>query len=220
MLEGLRRQRGRARLDVLLDVLASVVVVAVVFAWLQRTMVPWAMSRDGARDVLMVRDCLENGFCPMAGPASSVSGFFHGGTWNVVVAGVQLAGRGDRLHEAMLLAVAIGAGLLFRVARRLVGAPEAIGAVLVFTALATWWDAAHPKLANPTPALFLSALVCLLLVEFARTRDLARGLVAGLVAGLAAGLRLEGLAYGPVLVVVATAVGGVRFAGLALGASW
>lgn len=76
---------------------------------------------DPARDLLFARDCIDLGACSTIGPTTSLLHFCQGANWIDLISTVRLLGGSVRALQWTVITVqALGCGLLFAFARRIV----------------------------------------------------------------------------------------------------
>ena len=120
-----------------ITVAGGLAVVLLTFLWLNRLQPHFLATDDGIRDLLLARDCAEQGYCHTRGSPSSLPGFYQGAVWTHLLALVHVAGGRSEAQRILVHALA------------------AVAAGTFFVVICRWL---RPTLAVPATALFVATL--------------------------------------------------------------
>ncbi|MBP7119148.1 glycosyltransferase family 39 protein [Candidatus Woesebacteria bacterium] len=143
-----------------LSFVGVLLIAILVFAFFMRVYrIDYALGFyfDQGRDALAIWDLIRNHKFFLIGPTTGIAGIFRGPFYYYLIAPFYLIGQGNPLYPSIFLSLtSVGAlALLFKLTRKIIGAPGALMATLIgagsfYIILASRW------LSNPTPMLLLS----------------------------------------------------------------
>ena len=123
---------------------------------------------DQGRDGLIIWDLIYKGKFFLIGPTTGIAGIFRGPFYYYLIAPFYLLGGGDPAYPAVFLAALSVAAIwiLYHVASKYLDKPTAVLVTLI-SSFSFYIVMAGRWLSNPTPMLFLSALLILAMTEIA-----------------------------------------------------
>ncbi len=177
------------------------------FLFLSAVTPPTAVTDDTARDLLLVRDCIDLSKCHTMGAPTSVAGFRQGAAWLDLLVLVRLLGGDVEASRRVVLALnALGVAAIFLAARRLMASAALPSALLALAVIVR--TGAAENLINPSAAVFPDVVCEIALLLFAFDGRLGSLLAAAFALGVAVNFHIS--AYALVPAVLALAILGGR----------
>ena len=181
-------------------------VGAISLAWLLALRSPLFVNYDTARDWLQAIACAEGNAEACGGtPPIWFFKLSHGALWiRFLALGHELELSAPEMQGITLFFIAVGAGLVTDAARRVMSAPGAVMAGLVYAPLSLW-VIQQDHFWNPTLLPLPIALFAWALLDHARTGRVGTAILAAIALAACCDLHLVSLALAPLFVIASVA---------------